>query len=169
VLLFALAGSGEEFFHAAGHFFGAIDGEGEFRNMADAHAVSELRADVGAGGHEAFEGGVFLFFGAVDGDEDAGGFAAGREDDIGDIAGSDAWVGEFPFKHCADLFGEGVGDSVAVIRSSSLLRHIAFYCGERLRIPNYGRLPYFNAGEAGIWGAGVFGAEFRWEFALYAS
>lgn len=139
VLLFALAGSGEEFFHATGHFFGAIDGEGKLWDVADSHAVAELGADVGSGGHEAFEGGSFLFFVAVDGDEDAGGFAAGREDDIGDVAGSDAWIGEFAFEHCANLFGEGVGDSVAVIRSGSLLGHIAFLCGKRLRISKTGR------------------------------
>ena len=39
-LLFALAGAGEEFFHAAGHFFGAVDGEGDLRDVAYAHAVA---------------------------------------------------------------------------------------------------------------------------------
>ena len=136
LFLLALAGACEEFFHAAGHFFRAIDGEGEFGDVADAHTVADLSANVGSGGHEAFEGGGFLFLAAVDGDEDADGFAAGCEDYISDIAGSDARVGEFAFEHCSDLFGEGVGDSVAVVRSSSLFGHIAFYCSERLRIPN---------------------------------
>ncbi len=137
-LLVAFAHAAEEFVHASGHLLGAVDGEGEFGDVAYAHAVAELGADVGAGGHEAFEGGGFFLLGAVDGDEDAGGLAAGCEDDIGDVAGCDAWVGEFAFEHCADLFGEGVGDSVAVVRSGSLLGHIAFYWGERLRIPKYG-------------------------------
>lgn len=124
VFLFALAGSGEELFHAAGHFCGAVDGEGEFRDVAYTHAVAELGADEGTGRHEALECGGFFFLIAVDGDEDARGFAAGRKNDIGDIAGSDAWIGEFAFKHCANLFGEGIGDSVTVIRSSSLLGHM---------------------------------------------
>ena len=124
--LLAFAGSGEELIHATGHFFRAVDGEGKLGDVTDSHAIAELGADVGAGGHESFEGGGFLFFVAVDGDEDASGFAAGCKDDIGDIAGSDAWVGEFAFEHCANLFREGVGDSVAVIRSCSLLGHIAF-------------------------------------------
>ena len=122
-LLVAFAGACEKFFHAAGHLFGAVDGEGEVGDVADAHAVAKLGADVGAGGHEAFEGGGFLFFVAMDGDEDAGGFAAGGEDDIGDVAGRDARVGELAFEHGADLFGEGVGDSVAVVGSGSVLGH----------------------------------------------
>ena len=47
--------------------------------------------------------GFFLLV-AVDGDEDAGGFAAGGEDDVGDVAGGDAWVGELAFEHGSDLF-----------------------------------------------------------------
>ncbi len=125
-LLFAFAGAGEKFLHASGHFFGAVDGEGELGDVADAHAVAKLGADVGAGGDEAFEGGGFFLFVAVDGDEDAGGFAAGGEDDIGDVAGSDAGVGEFAFEHGADLFGKGIGDSVAVVGSGSLLGHMDF-------------------------------------------
>jgi len=58
--------------------------------MTDAHAVAELGADVGSGGGETFErGGLFLLV-SMDGDEDAGGFAAGSEDNVGDVAGGDA-------------------------------------------------------------------------------
>ena len=132
-LLFAFAHAAQKFVHAASHLFGAVDGEAELGNVADAHAVAELRADVGAGGRKGFEGGVFFLLAAMDSDEDAGGFAAGGKDNVGDVAGCDAGIGEFAFEHCADLFGEGVGDSVAVVRSGSLLRHM-FLQGERLRI-----------------------------------
>src|SRR5271163_3779259 len=43
--LFALAGAGEELVHAAGEAGGAVDGEGELRDVADAHAVADLGAD----------------------------------------------------------------------------------------------------------------------------
>lgn len=130
-----LAGAGEELLHAAGHLLGAIDGEGEFGDVAYAHAVAKLRAYVGAGGHEAFEGGGFLLFVTVDGDEDAGGFAAWCEDYVRYIAWSDAWIGEFAFEHGTYFFREGIGDSVAVVRSGSLLGHRFSYSGKRLRIP----------------------------------
>src|SRR3981189_2133161 len=91
--------------------------------MTDAHAVAKLGADVGAGGHEAFERGGFFLLVAVDGYEDAGGFSAGREDNVGDVAGGDARVGELAFEHGSDLFGKGVGDSVAVVGSGSVLGH----------------------------------------------
>ncbi len=94
--------------------------------MAYPHAIAELGADVGAGGHEAFEGGVLLGVVAVDGDEDAGGFAAGREDDVGDIAGGDAWIGELAFEHGADLLREGAGDAVAVVVSGAMFGHGLF-------------------------------------------
>ena len=92
--------------------------------MADAHAVAKLGANVSAGGHEAFERGGFFLLVSVDGDEDAGGFAARREDDVGDVAGCDAGIGQLAFEHGSDLFGEGVGDSVAVVGSGSLLGHM---------------------------------------------
>ena len=92
--------------------------------MADAHAVAELGSDVGSGSGEAFEGGGFFLLVAVDRDEDAGGLAAGGEDDLGDVTGGDAGVGEFSFEHGSDLFGEGVGDAVTVVRSGSLLGHM---------------------------------------------
>ncbi len=81
-------------------------------------------ADVGARGHEAGEGLLLLFEGAVDGDEDARGLAAGGEDDLGDMAGGDAGVRELSLEHGADLIGEGAGDTVAVVCSGSLLGHI---------------------------------------------
>jgi hypothetical protein len=123
-LLVAFSGAIEQFFHAAGHLLGAIDGEGEFRDVTDTHTVAELGADVGACCGEAFEGGRLFFFAAEDGDEDTGGFSSGSQDDVGDVAGGDARVGEFSFEHGADLFGEGIGDSVAMVGSGSLLRHI---------------------------------------------
>lgn len=124
--MLALAETGEELVHAAGHALGAVDGEGEFRDVADAHALAELGADPGAGGHEAVQGRGFLGFATVDGDKDAGGFAAGGENDVGDVAGGDAWVAEFAFQHGADLFGEGVGDTVAMVISCSMFRHALF-------------------------------------------
>ena len=48
--LLAFAHAAEELVHASGHFFGAVDGEGEFGDVAYPHAVAELGADVGAGG-----------------------------------------------------------------------------------------------------------------------
>ena len=120
---FAFFHAAEELVHAGVHFFGAVDGEGDLGDMANAHAVADLGADEGAGGHEAFESAVFFFRVAGDGDEDAAGFAAGREDDVGDVAGGDARVGEFAFEHGGDLFGEGADDSVAVMVSCSLFRH----------------------------------------------
>ena len=92
--------------------------------MADAHPVAELGPDVGSGCGEAFEGGGFFLLVTVDGYEDAGGFAAGCEDDFGDVAGGDSWIGEFSFKHGSDLFGEGVGDTVAMVGSGALLGHM---------------------------------------------
>ena len=68
----------------------------------------------------------------MDRDKDPGGFAAGREDNVGDVAGRDARVAEFAFEHGADLFAEGVGDTVAVVRSGSLFGHRS----ELLRIPD---------------------------------
>src|ERR1700758_1385143 len=91
--------------------------------MTHAHTVAELGANVGAGGHEAFEGGGFLLLIAVDRDVDAGGFAARREDNVGHVAGRDAWVGELAFEHGSDFFGKGVGDSIAVVGFGSLLGH----------------------------------------------
>ena len=122
-LLFALAGAGEEFVHAAGEAGGAVDGEGELGDVANAHAVADLGADEAAGGHKAGEGGGFGLLAAMDGDEDAGGFAAGSEDDFGDVGGGDAWVGQLAFEHGADLFGKGAGDAVAVVGAGSRFRH----------------------------------------------
>ena len=106
--------------------------------MAHAHPVAELRTDIGAGRGKSFKGGLFFLLRAMDSDKYAGGFTAWRKDDVGDIAGGDTRIGEFSFQHRADLFGEGVGDSVAVIRSSSLLGHK--FLGERLRISKIKRL-----------------------------
>ena len=36
----AFAHAAEQFVHASGHFFGAVDGEGEFGDVAYAHAVA---------------------------------------------------------------------------------------------------------------------------------
>ena len=46
----ALAAAVEQLVHAAGHPFGAVDGEGELGDVADAHAVADLGADEAAGG-----------------------------------------------------------------------------------------------------------------------
>src|SRR5437764_12571324 len=91
--------------------------------MTHAHAVAKLGTDVGSGGHEAFERGGFFFLITLDRDVDAGGFAAGSEHNVGDVAGSDAWVGELAFQHGSGFFRKGVGDSVAVVSSGSLLGH----------------------------------------------
>ena len=129
--LFALAGAGEELVHAAGEAGGTVDGEGELRDVADAHAVADLGADEAAGGHKAGEGGGFGLLAAMDGDEDAGGFAAGRENDLGDVGGGDAGVGQLAFEHGADLFREGAGDAVAVVGAGSWFRHGDRYPGNR--------------------------------------
>jgi hypothetical protein len=92
--------------------------------VTDAHAISELGADVGSGGHKTGEGGFFLLLVAVDGDVDAGGLASGCKHDVGDVAGGDAGIGELSFEHGADLLGEGVSDSVAMMGSGSLLGHM---------------------------------------------
>src|ERR1700761_7299024 len=122
--MLALAGAGQKLVHASGHLLGSVDGEGQLWDVAYAHAIAELRADVGPGGGEAFEGGRFLLLVTVDGHEDAGGFAAGCEHDLGDVAGGDAWIREFSFEHGSDLLGEGVGDTVAMVGSGALLGHM---------------------------------------------
>ena len=65
----------------------------------------------------------FVLLVAVDGDEDAAGLSAGGEDDLRDVARSDARVGEVAFEHGGDLVGEGAGDAVAVVVSGSLFWH----------------------------------------------
>jgi len=120
----SFAKSAEKFFHPSGHFFGAVDGKGKVRNVTDAHALAELGADVGARGHEALEGGLFLLLVTVDGDVDAGGLASGGKHDVGDVAGGDTGIGELSFEHGADFLGEGVRDSIAMMSSGSLLGHM---------------------------------------------
>ncbi len=76
----------------------------------------------------------------MDGNEDACRFAAGVEDDIGDVAGGQCVGSEsLAFKHGSDFFGEGVGDSIAMVGSGSVLWHRGSIMGERLRISELGR------------------------------
>jgi hypothetical protein len=81
-----------------------------------------------------------ISFAAVDRDEDTGALSARSEHNIGNVAGSDARVGEFAFEHCTNLFGEGAGDSIAVIGSGSLFRHRAAFM-QHSRITNPLHLP----------------------------
>ena len=122
--MLTLAGTGEELVHASGHLLGSVDSEAQLWDVAYAHAIAELRANVGSGSGQTFEGGGFLLLVAMDGYEDACGLAAGCSHDLGDVAGSDAWVGEFSFEHGSDLLGEGVGDTVAMVGSGALLGHM---------------------------------------------
>ena len=93
-LLFAFPDSTEKFLHAASHLFGAVDGEGELRNVADSPCGREAGSGCRRGRFSNLqEWRLLLPHVAIDGDEDACGFAAGVEDDIGDVAGRDAGVG----------------------------------------------------------------------------
>ena len=91
--------------------------------MAHAHAITELGPDVGAGSYQPGKRGLFLRLVPVHCDEDARRLAARGEDDIGDVAGRDPWIGEFAFQHGADLLREGAGDSFAVMVSGSVFGH----------------------------------------------
>ena len=75
----------------------------------------------------------------MDSDENAGGFATGGADDIGDVAWRDSRVRQLAFEHGADLFGEGIGDSVAMIRSGSLLGHMAWTRANEAGLSKLGR------------------------------
>src|SRR5665213_3502116 len=122
-LVLALLDAAEKLVHAHAHFFGAVDGEGQLGHMADTHAIANLGADEGARRHQTFEGGLLVLFVAVNGDEDATGFPAGREYRLRDIARRNPRVGEFAFEHGCDLLRKGADDAIAVMVSCSLFGH----------------------------------------------
>ena len=101
----------EKFIHASVRFLRAVDGEGDLRDVANAHAVADFRAYERPGGHEALQGGLFFLLRPGYGDKHSAAFATWSEDDLGDVAGCDARVGEFALQHGGDLFGEGVDDT----------------------------------------------------------
>ena len=53
--LVSFSGTVEQLLHASSHLLGAVDSKGEVGDVADAHAITELGANVTAGGHESFE------------------------------------------------------------------------------------------------------------------
>src|SRR5690348_1129803 len=58
--LAALALAAQQFVNAGLHLFRTVDVEGEVGNVADAHALMQLVADVSAGSHQPFQRIVFL-------------------------------------------------------------------------------------------------------------
>ena len=119
----ALLHASQKLIHAGVDLLGTIDGEGDLGDMAHIHSIPDLGADEASRCHQASKGFIFFLRRSGDGDEDPATLSSGRKDNLRHVTRSNAWVGEFAFKHCGDLFCEGVDDSTAVIGSGSLFGH----------------------------------------------
>ena len=125
--LLALAGAVHQFVDAGLEAAGAVGKEGQVGDVAHAHALFDLEADVALGGFKPGDG---VFFGlgdvgdcAVEGDVDARGLAAGVEHHFADVAEGDARIDELALDHGADLFAQRFGYAVLMMFASPVLRH----------------------------------------------
>src|SRR5580658_744079 len=106
---------------------GAVGDEAELRNVADAHALLQFKANVALGGFEAGDSVLFglldIGHGAIDSHIDAGRFAARIEDHFADVTEGDARIGQLAFDHGPDLLAQGFGHAILMMFTRSMLRH----------------------------------------------
>jgi len=125
--LLAFAGAVHELVDAGLEAAGAVGEEEQVRNVPDAEALLELKANVALGG---FEAGNRVLLGlrdigdvAIDGDVYASGFCAGIERDLANVTEADAGIGKLALNHDTDLEAQGLGHPILMMLARAVFEH----------------------------------------------